>query len=214
MSPLLDLGPQRIRLEHLTAAPDNPRTISVAKLEQLKHTLAGRPEMLEMRPLIPNRSGVVLAGNQRLRALLEMQEDYKATPYEGALADVFEDGVPSYVVDPSAAMAREIMLLDNQPFGRWDDDGLRALVQRHAADGADLRMLGFGDVELKALARPVPVPAMPAGPPAAKVRTIVQLDRDELDVVIAKLAGDEVGDYDALARAREILSKARARLAA
>lgn len=62
-------------LKKLKLNPKNPRTIGPDELEGLKKKIRSLPEMLEWRPLIYDEKFIVLAGNQRLKALREMEKE-------------------------------------------------------------------------------------------------------------------------------------------
>lgn len=55
-------------VESLTISPRNPRKISEKSFLKLVDSLKTSPWMLEIRPIVATPAGVVLAGNQRLKA--------------------------------------------------------------------------------------------------------------------------------------------------
>jgi ParB-like chromosome segregation protein Spo0J len=59
-------------LERLRAWANNPRRITLERLEELKQALVADREMLAARPLLALPDGTVIAGNQRLRAAQEL----------------------------------------------------------------------------------------------------------------------------------------------
>lgn len=93
--------------------PDNPRIINDAAFLQLQSSIRNNTDYFEARPLIlSNRTGelVVIAGNQRLRAAMEI----------GLTV------VPTVLIEGlDERREREIMLRDNVSSGRWDIEGLR-----------------------------------------------------------------------------------------
>lgn len=129
--------------------PANPRTISRDALERLKKTLTADPEMLQARPLIALPDGTVIAGNQRLRAALEL--GWKT--------------IPVATVDLDEQTARTWMLRDNAAFGDWDWAAVGDLL-----DGLDPELAGFAALDLDGIAaatearrgRPDPDVAPPA----------------------------------------------------
>lgn len=132
---LLPIGQHEIPLDALREADDNPRTITDERFERLKYTLTRMPGLLEDRPLIATPDGTVIAGNMRLRAARALGWDR----------------VPVSVRDPTPDERREIITLDNQPFGEWVPEELAALVRAHEEEGGDLALLGFADAEIEAL---------------------------------------------------------------
>src|SRR4051794_12827613 len=59
-------------LERLCPWADNPRRITVERLEELNRALVADREMLVARPLLALPDGTVIAGKQRLRAAQEL----------------------------------------------------------------------------------------------------------------------------------------------
>ena len=57
----------------------NPRGIEQSKFEQLQTSLLMFPKMLHLRPVVVDDNNIVLGGNMRLRALIEIA---KKTPAE------------------------------------------------------------------------------------------------------------------------------------
>ena len=87
---------------------NNPRVIRDAKFKKLVKSIKDFPEMLEARPIVINPEGVVLGGNQRLRAAVE--------------AGLKE--VPVYVASWDEIKAKEFIIKDNVSYGEWDWDML------------------------------------------------------------------------------------------
>lgn len=85
----------------------NPRYIRGHKLEKLKKSLKEFPEMLGVRPIVVDEDNVVLGGNMRVRALL----------------DLGHKEVEAYQVSGwSESQKREFLIKDNANFGEWDWD--------------------------------------------------------------------------------------------
>ena len=103
-SPIPVVSPvTELPLERLRCWPENPRTISPERLEQLKQALTADPEMLQARPLLALPDGTVIAGNQRLRVALGL--GWKTIP------------VVTVALEPERA--RLWALRDNNPYGDW-----------------------------------------------------------------------------------------------
>lgn len=87
--------------------PTNPRKIDKVALEKLKKSIQEFPEMLELRPIVVNKEGVVLGGNMRLRAMKEL-------------------GIKECTVEVADKLTpeqeREFVIKDNVSGGEWDWD--------------------------------------------------------------------------------------------
>ena len=57
--------------------PDNPRQINEAKFKKLKQSIKDFPKMLELRPIVVDKEGIILGGNMRYRALQELGMEIK-----------------------------------------------------------------------------------------------------------------------------------------
>jgi len=121
----------------LREAEDNPREIRPERFQALKYALNADPSMMEARPVILDaRSGEVVCGNMRLRAVL----------------DLGWDEVPVFVKEfDSDAQRREWMIRDNNGYGDWVPDELAQLVALHGSEGGDLKLMGFEDQQLEDL---------------------------------------------------------------
>lgn len=130
---------QMIPVDQLRPHDRNPRTISRERFEALRDTILAEPDLLEARPLIALPSGMVVAGNMRQRALESLYEETNH-----AFMERWPDGaVPVLVRDLDEEQARRWMLLDNNPFGEWEDQALAELIYEHEEQGGNLMTLGF-----------------------------------------------------------------------
>ena len=86
---------------------ENPRIVNKAKFEKLKKSIQDFPEMLQLRPIIVNKSYIVLGGNMRYKALVEL--GYTEVPIIKA-------------EDLTERQAQEFIVKDNLSFGDWDFD--------------------------------------------------------------------------------------------
>ena len=109
--PIADLKPH----------PSNPRTLSRARLEDLKRSLKADPDFLKVRPIIvntaPDRRGIVIGGNMRLEAAkaLGMTE------------------VPVVEVEADDATEKRWLLKDNSHHGEWENEMLAELIMLDAS---------------------------------------------------------------------------------
>jgi 16S rRNA G966 N2-methylase RsmD len=161
VSPVADVPLERLRLW-----PENPRTIRPERLEQLKQALSDDREMLRARPLLALPDGTVIAGNQRLRAALELGWET----------------IPVVTVELEHERARLWALRDNNLYGVWDEPALAELLAELAGGGVELALSGFDSSELDRLlagleppADPDEAPPLPEGKPCSQAGEIYQL---------------------------------------
>lgn len=99
------------KLAEIKPNPKNPRIISEQKLKELARSLKEFPEMLYYRPIVVNKKGVILGGNSRYYALLDL--GYEEVPDE-------------WIVEGkkfnSAKKERQFVIRDNINHGNWDFD--------------------------------------------------------------------------------------------
>ena len=128
-----------IKLSTLTENPKNARAISDEHFAALRKSVATRPWMFPIRPIVARRAdGVVLGGNMRLRALLA-----------NGVTEVPDDWVRW--VDLDDRQCEEMHVVDNESFGDWIAEDLLALYGRD-------RLLEM-DVDLDELLKNIKQPA-------------------------------------------------------
>jgi ParB-like chromosome segregation protein Spo0J len=93
-----------IDLDKLILNQSNPRKFRKKNLERLKQSIQKFPQMLFLRPLIINNNNVVLGGNMRLKALIEL--GHTQAPYIR-----IEDFTPEQEM--------EFNMRDNMVYGDW-----------------------------------------------------------------------------------------------
>ena len=100
----------KVQLSDLRVNEGNPRRIKGEKFRKLKTSIKEFPKMMSMRPIIVDENNLILAGNQRYAALLDM--GYSEVPGEWVkrFDDLTED------------QKREFMVKDNVSAGDWDWD--------------------------------------------------------------------------------------------
>jgi DNA modification methylase len=139
--------------------PANPRTIAPEAMERLKASIQRDPEFMRLRPIVVDPDGIVIGGNQRLRACAELG------------IDPLPDGWVVRADRLTDDQRRRFILVDNAPdgmSGAWD-------FERLAVDFADLdlgaigfsadNMLSmFGDGGTEGLTDPDQVPEPPDTP--------------------------------------------------
>lgn len=95
----------------------NPRRISKEALSRLSESITRDPEFMRLRPIVVDADGVVLGGNQRLRACKAL--GMKSLP----------DGWVVQAANLTEEQRKRFILVDNAPqgmAGEWDDDVLKA----------------------------------------------------------------------------------------
>lgn len=129
-----------IKMADLLPAPYNPRTISVDALAGLDQSLV---EFGDIAGLVYNaRSGNLICGHQRLRALQERWGD-KLTIRGGAVCTPHGDRYPVRVVEWSPARERAANVAANNPHiaGVFDESLLRDVLSEIQSDETDAHLL-------------------------------------------------------------------------
>lgn len=98
-------------IEKLKLNENNPRTISEEKLQKLKKSILEFPKMLELRPIIINEDYVVIGGNMRLTALIQL--GYKEIPDEWVKVGTLKD-----------EEQKRFIIADNVGYGEWNWEDL------------------------------------------------------------------------------------------
>ena len=114
-----------MRIEKLKLNEQNPRHISQDKLEKLKKSINEFPEMMSLRPIIVNKDYIVIGGNMRLTALLQL--GYKEIPDDWVKVGNLHD-----------EQQKRFIIADNVGFGEWDWETLS-----NEWDVADLETWGL-----------------------------------------------------------------------
>ena len=101
-----------MNLSEIHINPNNPRLIKDDRFKKLVKSIEEFPKMMALRPIIIDADGMILGGNMRFKALLEL--GYKEVPDEWIRrADELTDDEK-----------RRFIIEDNLPFGEWDWDSL------------------------------------------------------------------------------------------
>ena len=128
----------QLKLNIIKPNPANPRIIRDEQFKKLKASLIEFPQMLEKRPIAVTRDGdgyVALGGNQRLRAMLDIQSEIGDAGFEKrhnvqaaemeTLLGYFAKGVPVMdCTELTPAQQKRFIIADNIPFGEWDWEAL------------------------------------------------------------------------------------------
>ena len=101
-----------IKLSTLKPNPENPRIIKDDKFEKLVNSLKEFPQMMELRPIIVNEDNIIMGGNMRFNALIEI--GHKEVP----------DSWVKQSKDLRPDQWHEFIIKDNLGYGQWDYDAL------------------------------------------------------------------------------------------
>ena len=97
----------KVKISEIKTNPKNPRLIKDDKFRKLVKSIKEFPQMLELRPIVVDENNIVLGGNMRLKACIEV-----------GLKEV-------YIVkadDLTEQQKDEFIVKDNVGFGEWDWD--------------------------------------------------------------------------------------------
>ena len=101
-----------MKLSEIKVNKSNPRIIKDDKFKKLIKSLEDFPKMMEFRPIVVNDDGMILGGNMRYRALLDL--GYKEVP----------DNWVKKASDLTDDEKRRFIIVDNLSFGEHDWDAL------------------------------------------------------------------------------------------
>lgn len=155
---------ENINLHDLVENQDNPRTIEPQQMQKLVESILTFPKMLQMRPIVCNENRVILGGNMRFRALLniEQMEDEAIKGAIEAVAVKLTDGEKQQLcshwekwkAEPKVEVVMadslsdeetdEFIIKDNVYFGNWDEEKLKG-----AFDVADMQRWGLTPWEIQ-----------------------------------------------------------------
>jgi len=114
--------------------PNNPRIIKDDKFKKLVQSIKDFPEMLDIRPIVVNKDGIILGGNMRFKACIE--------------AGIKEP--PHVVVDLTEEQQKEFLIKDNVSGGEWDWEALASEWDVEQLDSWGLDMPSVEVEELEA----------------------------------------------------------------
>ena len=98
---------KKVKISEIKTNPKNPRLIKDDKFKKLVKSIKEFPQMLELRPIVVDENNVVLGGNMRLKACLEV-----------GLKEIFI----VQAADLTEEQKDEFIVKDNVGFGEWDWD--------------------------------------------------------------------------------------------
>lgn len=98
---------KKVKISDVKTNPKNPRLIKDDKFKKLVNSIKEFPQMLELRPIVVDENNIVLGGNMRLKACIEV-----------GLKEVFI----VQAQDLTEEQKNEFIVKDNVGFGEWDWD--------------------------------------------------------------------------------------------
>ena len=113
--------------------PNNPRIIKDDKFKKLVQSIKEFPEMLDIRPIVVNKEGIILGGNMRFKACIEA--GIKEPPY--------------VVVDLTEDQQKEFLIKDNVSGGEWDWEALANEWNVEQLEDWGLDMPNFNSKEIE-----------------------------------------------------------------
>ena len=98
---------KKVKISEVKTNPKNPRLIKDDKFRKLVKSIQEFPQMLELRPIVVDENNIVLGGNMRLKACLEV-----------GVKEIFIVQAD----DLTEQQKDEFIVKDNVGFGEWDWD--------------------------------------------------------------------------------------------
>ena len=98
---------KKVKISEVKTNPKNPRLIKDNKFKKLVKSIQEFPQMLELRPIVVDENNIVLGGNMRLKACLEVGVKEIFIVQAENLTEQQKD---------------EFIVKDNVGFGEWDWD--------------------------------------------------------------------------------------------
>ena len=98
-----------MNINEIKPNPSNPRTIDAENYAKLLKSIKDDPKLLEAKPLIIDENNVILGGNQRYRACLELG---------------IQDVPTIKMANLTEKEKQKLLVIDNTHYGKWDMDML------------------------------------------------------------------------------------------
>ena len=98
-----------MNINEIKPNPNNPRTIDSEDYAKLLKSIKDDPKLLEAKPLIIDENNVILGGNQRYRACLELG---------------IKDVPTIQMANLTEKEKQKLLVIDNTHYGKWDMDML------------------------------------------------------------------------------------------
>jgi len=128
---------QFLPVRKLKLHPNNPRQISKERLEELKQSIVNKGFYQPI--LVWKKGGVILAGNHRYLAVMELRrEGYVFNSPDGQ-----EDVLPVVIEDVDEKMANAILFESNNHYAEWIEERLSKALAEAKASGQAIDEFGF-----------------------------------------------------------------------
>ena len=101
------MKPNKIKINKIKENTSNPRFIGKDKFKKLVKSLQEFPEMLKLRPIVVDNNNIILGGNMRYKAAVEL-----------GMKEIWVIQAD----DLSEKQKQEFIIKDNVGFGEWDWD--------------------------------------------------------------------------------------------
>lgn len=101
-----------MKLTDLKLNENNPRFIKDEQMAKLLASIEQFPKMMELRPIVVDENNVILGGNMRYRALVEMGKETIPANWVRVAKGLTEE------------QKKEFIIKDNASFGMWDMETL------------------------------------------------------------------------------------------
>lgn len=98
---------QKVSIDSIKGNEKNPRFIRDKEFKELVKSIKDFPKMMEARPIIVDEDGIILGGNMRYKAALELG---------------YTDVHIVRITDATEEQKREFIIKDNVSKGEWDWD--------------------------------------------------------------------------------------------
>ena len=116
---------KQIKIYKIKSNPRNPRVIKNDRFKKLVHSIQTLPGYMELRPIIIDEDNMVLGGNMRLKASLQLGNKMVWTDqFTKAMSDTMNEIALSEGREPKTygQYCDEIIIKDNASAGEWEYD--------------------------------------------------------------------------------------------
>jgi hypothetical protein len=104
---MIEVKIEKVDIHSIRKNPDNPRVMNKDKFDKLIESIKEFPQMLKLRPIVVNNEGLILGGNMRYTACLQL--NHKQV-YIIKAEDLTDEQIKQFIIK------------DNVGFGDWDWD--------------------------------------------------------------------------------------------
>lgn len=104
---MIEVKIEKVNIHSIRKNPDNPRVMNKQKFDKLIESIKEFPQMLKLRPIVVNNEGLILGGNMRYTACLQLNHKEVHIIKAENLTD---------------SEIKQFIIKDNVGFGDWDWD--------------------------------------------------------------------------------------------